>query len=239
MINRRFSDLRNWKTKVLFTALCCTMLPISAANAEVSPTIGTGSKALLFSFSGLSFLNANAFNGGIGGKYFLMENLALRGGLQFMSVSKSIPANPPVGVTGTDGSQSAFQLGINAAAEYHLSKARVSPYVGGGLLFSTTSTNNKTPVTGAAASVETKNARNGENIDGTTYLGGLSFGVSGLGGVEFFITNEISLAAEYQLGYTLLSRYSEKVVNGLETKVGSKNTIGITSTGALTLAVYF
>jgi opacity protein-like surface antigen len=240
MIRCRFSSVRNWKTKVLFTALCCTMLPISAfAEGEVAPTIGVGSKAILFSFNGLAILGAGAFNGGIGGKYYLMENLAARGGLQFLTVSRSIPANPPVGITGTDGSQSAFQLGLNAAVEYHLSKSRVSPYVGGGFLFLTTTTNNKTAVQGALASVETQNAANGETIDGVPYYAGLNFGLMALGGIEFFITNEISLGAEYQLGYNLNSRYNQKIVNGLETKVGNTNTIGIKATGLLTLAVYF
>jgi len=171
MIRRIFTGRKNVIAKALVVALFCSILPISinaqAATSEgVLPAIGLNAKGLLFTFNGLSFLGTGVFNGGIGGKYYLQESIALRTGLQFLMVSKSIPANPPVGVSGTDGSQSVFQIGVSPAIEYHLSKARLSPFVGGGLLFSTTSTVNKTAVTGGAASVETDNATGGETIDG-------------------------------------------------------------------------
>lgn len=223
----------------LFALLFCAMIPFSTCLAEdVGSQVALNSKAVLFDFSGLSVLGAGAFEGGFGGKYFLTDVLALRGSLQFLTASQSVDANPPAGTTGTDGSTSATQFGLSAAVEYHLLKTRVSPYVGGGLMFSTTSTQSKPPVTGATAQTTTKNRIAGETIGGVTYNAGLNFGVNGLAGVEFFITKEVSLAAEYQLGYSILSRYDQDV-GGTTTKVGSLNSFGISATGLLTLAFYF
>lgn len=209
--------------------LLCTMIPLSACLAEdIAPSIGLHSKAVLFSFNGLSFLGAGAFEGGLGGKYYLMESMAIRGSLQFLTASESTPG------TTTDGSTSATRFGLTAAAEYHLLKTRVSPYVGAGLSFSTTSTTDKSNTT---PQVTVKNRSAGETIDSTLYLAGTGFGINGLGGIEFFITKEVSLAAEYQLGYSLLSRSDE--VAAVTTKNGSLSSFGITATGLLTLAFYF
>jgi len=224
----------------LFALLFCAMIPLSACLAEdVGSQVALNSKAVLFDFSGLSVLGAGAFEGGFGGKYFLTDVLALRGSLQFLTASQSNPANPPAGVTGTDGSSSATQFGLSAAAEYHLLKTRVSPYVGGGLSFSSTSTENKTAVTGTTPQTTVKNSGAGQSVGGTTYFAGFNFGVGGLAGIEFFITKEVSLAAEYQLGYSLLSRYDQETVGGATIKEGSLNSFGISATGLLTLAFYF
>jgi hypothetical protein len=217
------------------------MVPLSSSIAadDITPSLDVNSKAVLFSIGGLSNLGADAFNGGFGVKYFIAQSLALRGSLQFITASQSNPANPPAGTVGTDGSTSATQFGLTAAIEYHLTKTRVSPYVGGGLSFSTTSTTNKSAVVGAGAQIITKNRTTGEFVGENPYSGGFGFGIDGLAGVEFFIAKEVSLAAEYQLGYALLSRYNQEVVGGLTTKAGSLNTVGISSTGLLTLAFYF
>ena len=214
--------------------LLCTMIPLSTCLAEeIAPSIGLHSKAMLFSFSGLSVLGAGAFEGGFGGKYYLMENIAIRGSLQFLTASASTPG------TITDGDTSATRFGLSAAAEYHLLKTRVSPYVGGGLSFSTTSTSDKNAVnTAGGTQTTTKNKIGGESIGGKTYLGGTGFGINGLAGVEFFIAKEVSLSAEYQLGYSLLSE-ADQVAGTVTTKAGSINTFGITATGLLTLAFYF
>jgi hypothetical protein len=186
---------------------------------------------MLFSFSGLSVLGAGMFNGGFGGKYFIANSLALRGSLQFLTASQSTPANP----SGTDGSSSVTQFGLSAMVEYHLLKTRVSPYVGGGFSFSSTSTSDKAVVNGPGAQTTIKNGP--VTFGGVSYLGGLNFGINGLAGIEFFITKDISLAAEYLLGYSLFSQYDR--VAATTTKEGSTNSFGISSTGLLTLAFYF
>jgi opacity protein-like surface antigen len=237
-----------WSTG-LFALLFCTMVPLSTYSADdVGSSVGLNSKAVLFEFSGLATLGAGAFNGGFGAKYFLTDVLALRGSLQFSTASQTItPATPPgSGQVETDGSSSATQFGLSAAAEYHLLKTRVSPYVGGGIGFSSTSTQLKSAGNSTPPAVYTqtivKNNSTGITIGGVPYAAGFDFGIAGIGGVEFFITKEISLSAEYQLGYSLNSPYDQQSTTGAvttTTKVGGTSTFGITSAGILTLAIYF
>jgi hypothetical protein len=244
MIRRSFSVHRNWKSRVFTVALCCAMFPISASFAEdFAPANGVGSKAVLFSFSGLANLGAGAINGGIGGKYFFTEAIAGRAGLQFLTASEGeLPANPIAGSSVKEGSRSATQFGLNLGAEYHFIKSRVSPFFGGELSFSTMGTSHDYPLVGTGSQVTVNNSVGGETIDGQSYKAGLGFGIAALGGVEFFITKEISLGAEYQLGYKLKSRYEEKDINQnppAQTKAGGIHSFGITNAGLLTLAIYF
>ena len=74
------------------------------------------------------------------------------------------------------------------------------------------------------------------------YQGGLNFSAGGLAGVEFFLTKEVSLGAEYMLGYSYTNRSDEEFVNGPTTtkfKTGPSSTINVNATGALMLAIYF
>jgi len=225
--------------------LMMASIPAFAAD-EVTPANGAGSKAVLFTFSGLSFLGAGAFNGGIGAKYYLTDPIALRASLQFLTASATIL---PSAAGQSNGSSSATRFGLTAAAEYHFLKTRVSPYAGAGLNFALTSTNHIAPYT-TTSKVTTKNLRTGETFNGTTYVGGYTFGINGLGGIEFFITKDISLAAEYQLGYALIAQADEEQTtattvgtttteNKITTKFGNTSIFGITNTGFLTLSVYF
>ena len=115
-------------------------LLVSISFAQDNHTfIGSGSKAVLFSFSGLSNLGANNFEGGAGMKYFLTSPMALRGALMVNASGSTIPANPNTGEVGIDGSTSSTTFGIEAALEYHLTTTRVTPYFGGGIGFSVNS----------------------------------------------------------------------------------------------------
>jgi opacity protein-like surface antigen len=230
------------KARFTSVAVCIATVVSLGFSQDVSPSLGAGSKAMLFTFSGLSFLGANAFDGGFGAKYYLAGPLALRAGLQFTVANQDIPANPPAGVTGTDGSRSATGYGISAAVEYHFLTTRVSPYVGGGLSFNNLTTETKSAVIAPATQTITKNSQTAVAINGTNYTAGMNLGVGGLAGVEFFVTKEISLSGEYQLGYTMTSHPDQEVTNGnttVTTQVGGGTTIGIGAVGALTLAVYF
>jgi hypothetical protein len=224
-------------TLIIFGASC-------SWGQDVVPSVKPGSKAVLFSFGGLSFLSAGTFDGGVGARYYLNGSMSVRGGIQFTSASQSTPANPAAGQSGADGSASALVMGLEGAAEWHMGKGRVLPYVGLGAAFSTTSTDSKPVRVGVAPLVqpETKNASGGETVNGTTYFGGTSFQVFALAGVEFFLYKELSLAAEYRLGYMTTSRKDEEITAATvttTTKVGSASNLGITNSGALTLSVYF
>ena len=119
----------------------------SFAQDEKVTSVSEGSKAILFSFSGLDNLNAGTFNGGIGGKYYLNHNLAIRVGIQLNSVTETIPSNADSTQTGRDGEASNFRFGINAAVEWHLNANRISPYIGGGLGYSSVSSESFPSVT--------------------------------------------------------------------------------------------
>ncbi len=205
------------------------------AQSEVKPTLYAGSKALLFQFSGLANIGAGNFEGGVGGKYFLNSNLAIRGGLQFANASVSTPnTNLP------DNKNSATTFGINGAVEYHLSTKRVSPYLGGGIAFSTTSTEETQQTVGGENKVS--NNRNGVNIGGNAFNAGTTISVFGMVGAEFFIYDELSLGAEYRVGFSSTSQADEEVTVGNQTTTtagGSLTTIGLTSQGFITLAIYF
>jgi len=199
------------------------------------PFFEKGSKAVLFEFQGFDNLGANSFNGGIGGKYFIQPKLAIRGGVQFASISEDIPFQ---GTNGIDGEASATQFGIFGAVEYHLDTARVSPYLGGGLGVSFTSTESKSAEADPVDQVTIKNNRNGQ----FGYFGGTEFTLFGIAGVEIFIIKNLSLAAEYRLGLQQLSRKDEERTQGnttVTTKQGSRMIWGLASAGVLTLAIYF
>ena len=217
----------------------------SLVSAEdVSPDITTGSKAVLFTISGLDGLGAGAYNAGIGGKYYLMNPIALRASLAFSATSQKVPTTAASG--GTDGSQSGMMFGISAGAEYHLSFARVTPYAGGLLSFFNVSNKVVSPINVANGPKTT--TTNSSGLTGLGVLGYVpqkSFVLGGIGGVEFFITKEVSLGAEYQLGWHLPLGYESKVkTEGTPSTESTTKYVGysefsISNNGALTLSVYF
>jgi opacity protein-like surface antigen len=209
---------------------------------EQSKTVDGTNKALIFSFSGLTNLNLNSYEGGIGAKFFSEPNMAFRGGLQFANAGASIPANPPAGQTGKEGSQSAIQIGVSAAIEIHFSLSRISPYLGGGLGMMFTSTESKNAVFGNTVQTTTKNNRNGESISGTTYFGGTTYRFFGMGGMEYFVSQNLSLSAEYRIGYSTTARYKEELITGnttISSDLGRTFSLGFSTGGSLAIAVYF
>jgi hypothetical protein len=232
---------------VLFTC-------ISFAQKDHDPFMYSGSKAVLFSFSGLSNLGANNFDGGAGFKFYLTSPMALRIGVQVGLTGSTVPANPSTGQTGMDGTTSQTSFGVEAALEYHLTTSRVSPYFGGGVGFGTSSNELKSMEvgTGTLTQITVKDYNGnlpvlglGLPSDGITYKAGTSFNVFALMGIEYFIVDAVSLSGEYRLGYTTLSP-SDQVVSSSApgstsqtTKGTSSHSFNLNSIGVLTLAVYF
>ena len=215
-----------------------TMAVSFLSAQEVTPAIGAHSKALLFNFSGLNVLGANNYAGGIGAKFFLSPAMALRGGLQFGTTNTTLhSAIPiPVGLTEMEGSATSMNFGLNAALEMHMSPSRVSPYIGGLVGISSLS-NETTPATIGAPPVAGGTTKNSVGSGA-----GMRLSAGGLCGIEFFLTKEISLSAEYMLGYSMVSPYDQEVTNAgttTTTKGNSSWTINIATVGGLTLSVYF
>jgi outer membrane protein W len=215
------------KARLMAGVLAVAVAASFAWAQDFTPSAAQGSFAGLFSFNGLSNLGAGDYNGGFGMKFYLADNMAIRGGLQFATYGYIDYANPGAGQTGLDGEESALQLGINGAFEYHLATGRVSPYVGAGLSFTTTSAQDKT-VNGIPG------------VGG--YYAGTALSVGALAGLEFFVTKEISLSAEYMLGYSSVARADQEYTTGsttTTTKIGAAGSIDVATTGFLTLSVYF
>jgi len=119
-------------------------LAFADAQSQTTNVPSNGSKALLFDFAGLSDLGANAYNGGIGGKYFLSDQMALRAMLLFGLDNRTF-----AGAKNDD-----IQFGLSAGLECHLPiSAHVSPYLGGMLIAKTEDTK-MTGATSTSTSVE-------------------------------------------------------------------------------------
>jgi opacity protein-like surface antigen len=187
----------------------------SAVHSQVKPPT-EGSKALLFNFVGLSSLGLDMYQGGIGGKYFLSDEMAVRALLIF-----GINNQTQNGVAGfTDETTDQFSFGIGGALEYHLPiSTHVSPYFGGGISFTTSTTTSTPSVPSGTAAAESKQTTTG-------------FQLGAIGGIEYFFNQNLSLSAEYQFGLSTSST-SQSGNPGSSTL-----RLGFQSAG-LTMAIYF
>ena len=230
--------------KVLILALAIAMVFGLASAQDVVPGVKAGSKSMNFTFGGLGAFILNGTgpsvgpfpNAGVGMSYFLNSDAAVRIGLQVQSTSSSIPANPPTGVSGTDGSRSSFGLGLGADYLMYMNAGRVRPYWGAGLQFIMNSNDYKPAVVGTGSQGEDKN----DPAGGPT---GITFQVAGFLGAEFFIYPELSVSAEYQLNIVNINSAADNVqsqgTNSTTIKEGSTTTIlGFGSAGA-TVHIYF
>ncbi len=186
-----------------------SLLTLFAVSGVVSQTLkppSGGNKALLFNFVGLSTISLDAYQGGIGGKYFLSDALALRAMLQ-LSVNDQTAKTTPQETNNTLG------FGIGGALEYHLPlSSSVSPYLGGGLSVSM--------------------ATNKQNQYAETKTTDLAIGVGVLAGVEYFFNQNLSLAGEYQFGFSASSTTQTGSADRSTLQLGFQ-------TAGLTLAAYF
>jgi opacity protein-like surface antigen len=231
------------KKVVAIVAILVLMGSMSYGQEFVSSQ-ASGAKALLFTWGGLADINATEYApNGIGMKLFLSDYMCLRAQLQLAIANRTVPE---LGTGGKQGTYDATILGIGAAIEYHLSKGRVSPYIGGAVSFSTIGTEEKPPTVLGADQVTIKNGLDGIDMDGAIPIASdvwaqTNITIAFIIGAEYYITNGLSLGAEYRIGYTSTTFKDEDytVSSGTTTyKAGSASGIGITSSGALTLAVY-
>src|ERR1035437_515925 len=196
--------------KIALILVLFTCISFAQKDKDHDPFMYSGSKAVLFSFSGLSNLGANNFDGGAGIKFFLTSPMALRFGVQVGMSGSTIPANPTTGQTGMDRSTSQTSFGVEAALEFHLTTNRVSPYFGGGIGFGIASNELKSVEVGTGTLYQgTIKDLNGVGPNGNTYQAGTMLNIFVLMGVEYFIVDAVSLSGEYRLGYSMLSPSDE------------------------------
>jgi opacity protein-like surface antigen len=186
------------------------------------PAIKSGSMGLMFSFNGL-YLTTNTYNGGIGAKYLTGDNIAFRGVLAINYTSSNTPEKDAL-IPEIETSSSGF--GISIDCSYYLKRGRISPFLGSGIGFSTSSS-------------EVKQG----NYSQKNYEKGNTFSFYFLGGVEFFILKELSLSAEYRLTLNSYSpKENEVQVAGqkIQTAPGTSTLdISTGSIGLLTVSFYF
>lgn len=223
--------------RVLLVVLALVVLA-GYASAQDMPAIKSGAKSLNFTFGGFGGfgLTGTGPMGGIGLSYFLSNEGAVRLGLQVSSTSTKTPANPPTGQTGTDGESSSMTVGLGVDYLMYMGSGRVRPYMGGGVGLTFGSNSSKPPVVPAGPQSETKN----NPAVGPT---GITFGLSGIAGAEFFLYNELSLSAEYRLNIITASSPADMEVTAgnttTTTKQPSTTTIlGFGAAGA-TVHIYF
>ncbi|MGO9482613.1 MAG: outer membrane beta-barrel protein [Candidatus Kryptoniota bacterium] len=129
--------------KLIILLPVLTSLAFSNAQSQTTDSTSVGSKALLFDFAGLGNLGANAYNGGIGGKYFFSDQTALRAMLLFALDNRTFAG----------AKNDEIQFGLGAGLECHLPvSTHVSPYVGC-LLTATSEDTRMTGATSTATSV--------------------------------------------------------------------------------------
>jgi len=171
--------------KTVFSSLLFSLFFIGTVSAQTSspqpePDFLTG-KGLLFKFDGLANLGLNSFSGGVGFKYKIGEEAWLR---HIITLSSS-RYNPHQQV-GTNNEY--FNLNLGLSTDYIIDlykRDNLKPYYGAGFSLSTGLTDNYS-----------KNP-SGEYSNVSNYY---SAGIVGLVGIEYFIKDNISLSAEYQLG---------------------------------------
>ncbi|MCL4540413.1 MAG: porin family protein [Bacteroidetes bacterium] len=199
--------------KLAVTIAAVMAIAGSVADAQTVNVTAQGNKAVLFNFSGLSNLGLGAYQGGVGGKYYISDGMAVRGMLDFAINNQTTKG----AANFTDATDNTLGFGLGAGLEYHLPLAsKVSPYFGGLVSFMTTAETFTPSVFTGTVATSTKTS--------TT-----TFGLGALAGVEYFFNQNISLAAEYQFGLNYSSRTNPSV-DILD--------LGFQTAG-LTFAVYF
>jgi hypothetical protein len=212
------------KTLLILSVLA---LAVSAYAADASKGIEPGDKALLFN---ATFVNAGLFNGGMGMKYYLSEGLALRPVLTF-NFGSTTDKNENIDTTWMwaddyqviydDDKTTTSSFGLELALEKTLAtKGAVNINAGLGAGFGMSSYTREygeryIEVGGTATGVyTTKTERSSTNFGGGVLLG-----------AEWFITEAISLGAEYQLGIEMSSEGKDETNSSVSRTVGGVTTI--------------
>ncbi len=164
------------KLLILSSLILLSVAPY--AQAQTIPGTQEGRKAILLNFMTIGSFTLNQYQGGFGAKYFIQNDLAVRGMLLFGTdnvTSKGLNAS----------STSTLNFGVAGALEYHLDpNPGISPYIGGSISYFNSGETSSTTGPGSYSTSAT-----------TT-----NFGVDALAGVEFFVGHNVSVSAEYQYG---------------------------------------
>jgi hypothetical protein len=211
-------------TKIL--AACALLVVLSTATYAqdkddiIRPITKGGSAAMMFTLSGIgTFGISGPVVGGVGMKYFLSDDMALRVLIGLSNSTNGADSIAPGKVAATD-------IGVGAGIEMHFRPLySTSPYVGGQITFnssSKTTTNWDTPVT--KKDVDVKES-------------GTTLGVGVFAGFDWFFTRGIALGGEMNLGF---STSSSSTTSGSTTiDHPSSTSIALATGGSVHMVVYF
>jgi hypothetical protein len=222
----------------------------NADNDIIRPITQSGSAAFMFSLNGLgdfgfggpivgatsltdqqisavgTTTGGNTVMPGVGAKFFVSDNTALRVALAFRLYEdgKEDVGNSTIGGPGKSQRNT---TGINFGGEYHFRPLySTSPYLGALVSFVTDNFKRTYTPAGGSQSV--------------TNLKSTSFGVGAVVGFNWFFTRGLALGGEYTLGFTSTSSVFEfpgqtKSDEPTNTDVG----MGVNGGGSLQFIVYF
>ncbi len=174
---------------IFLMLVACPARAQEAQEAQEADSLRASRRALSFSFDGFDL---GFFEGGVGGKYWLDPNTALRAGVSL---------NLDLNLLGDDEAENTnYGLGLRVGLERHFGpRGPVSPFVG--------------VVVGVSGyrSTRTLIVSDGTNIRRSERENtSLSGAVDAVLGVEYFVTPHVSLAGEYAVGARLGRTHIER-----------------------------
>ncbi len=208
-----------------------------AFAAEPKPVTYGGAKALLFDLGGLANLAAGNYGGGLGVKYYIAPDLALRLSVGFNSSTTTtknlLTPLPPTQLAESKLTHTDFT--VAPAVTYNIAKvSTVAAYVGG--MFDLTWSRDLRDGNSAGLAVGYTN--------GSSYRSSSTgWGIAAILGVEWFPWENISFSGEYRLGYNHASSETESSTTAVSLTTDGPTTsgfgLGSANSGALTLSIYF
>jgi hypothetical protein len=224
------------KRLAVLTLVVLFLASVSFAG-DPKPLTHSGAKALLFDLSGLAYLAAGNYGGGLGAKYYIAQDFALRLGFGFSTATTTTknPLSPLPANQVAESKETVTQFSVEPAVTYNVARtSTVVAYVGGMFIF--TSTSDKRDGNSAGLGV-------GYNAGASYRSSTTGFGVGALFGVEWFPWENFSLSAEYRLGYAHNSSETESTTTATSVTTDGPSTngfgLGSANSGALTLSLYF
>ena len=219
---------------LLFTLTGFPLAEEESGNIEKPAKSGEGhkgDKGLCFSVSGLSTVSIGQYEGGIGGKYWISNKLALISSIGFSAQRQT--SSSIADYTDSKYTTSTFSI-FGGVEDHFFIKKKISPYLGGGLRFSIARSTSYDPIP-----KENPPPTATKKYTSDTW----SAGVRGSIGIEFFFSDWVSLAGQYQIDYNTRSTTNKRILVGGESvndSYGNKYTsftLG-TSTSSLVATFY-
>lgn len=192
------------KSTIFPIALAFLFVFTGLSSAQQTPGKGhKGDKGISFSVSGLSYVGIGKLEGGIGGKYWISNKVALLGAFG-VSASKTTSSYTYPGYSDIKQYASGYSLFAGVEKHFFLS-SKISPYFGAGVRWTTSSTTLYPPL-------RIENPHPGSTKKDKTDTGG--FGIRGFCGIEYFLADWVSLAGQYQMDYSYQKSVRKRTVVG-------------------------